>query len=143
MKGQMPISVRPSATASVALTPVWPSVIWILAMPRSEAADQLRIRLPVLTLQVTQKTVALADHHDQPPAGVIIMLVLAHVVGQRIDPLREQRDLHLRRAGVALMRAIFVDDIGLLIQRKSHGSRFSVGPSTGACLRKGFSVSID
>ena len=55
-------------------------------------------------LQVIQQPTSLTDHHQQPAARTVIFLVLLQMFGQVIDPLREQRDLHVSRAGILLMQ---------------------------------------
>lgn len=41
---------------------------------------------------------------------VVVVLVLAHVGGELVDALGEQRDLHLGGAGVPLVPGVFLDD---------------------------------
>ncbi len=38
-------------------------------------------------LEVIQQTPALADHHQQPTTGAVILYVLLEVIGQVINPL--------------------------------------------------------
>ena len=44
----------------------------------------------------------------------MILLVALQVLGQMIDPLRQQRNLDIRRTGVRLMKAISFYCVGLL-----------------------------
>ena len=48
-------------------------------------------------VEVIQQTPALANHHQQAPAGTVVFLELLQVLGQMIDPLRKQRDLDIGR----------------------------------------------
>jgi hypothetical protein len=54
-------------------------------------------------LEIVQQPAALADHHEQPAAGPVILQILLQVLGQVVDPLRQQRDLHVSRTGIALV----------------------------------------
>ena len=53
-------------------------------------------------------------------SDLMILRVRLEVVGERVDPLREERDLHLGRAGVGFVRAILGSDL-LLVE--THSSR--------------------
>ena len=52
---------------------------------------------------------ALADQLEQPSARPLIMLVRVEVFQQLVDPIRQQRHLHFRRAGVRLVDPVFLD----------------------------------
>ena len=56
-------------------------------------------------LEVVEQAAALADHHQQAAARVVVLLVRLEVLGQVGDALGQDRDLHLRRTGVALLVA--------------------------------------
>ena len=62
------------------------------------------ITVQVVVLQIFQQTPALADHHQQSAARTVILFVVLQMLGQMIDPLREQRDLHVRRPRVAIVQ---------------------------------------
>jgi hypothetical protein len=51
-------------------------------------------------LQIVEQAAALADHDQQATARAVIFLVGLQMVGQMVDAMREQRDLHIRRTGV-------------------------------------------
>jgi hypothetical protein len=55
-------------------------------------------------LQVIKEAAALADHHEQSATGAVILLVALQMLGQMVDPLREQRDLHIGGTGVLRVR---------------------------------------
>ena len=57
----------------------------------------------VRRLEIVQQPATLADHHEQPAAGPVILQILLQVLGQVVDPLRQQRDLHVGRTGIALV----------------------------------------
>ena len=69
---------------------------------QAEALDQRAVALDVDALQVAQEPAALADQQQQAAAAVVVVLVLTRVLGEVEDALREQRDLDLGGAGVAL-----------------------------------------
>ena len=51
--------------------------------------------LYILALEVVEQTSALRDHLEQAAPRVVIFLVCLEMLGQLLDPLAEQRDLHL------------------------------------------------
>src|SRR5438093_6153122 len=51
---------------------------------------------------------------------MVILRVLLEMVGQAVDALGQQRDLHLGRAGVALVGAELLDQTLLLVDSKRH-----------------------
>lgn len=54
------------------------------------------IPIDIGILEVIQQTAALTNHHEQPAARAMVLLILLEVFGQMIDSLREQRNLHVR-----------------------------------------------
>src|SRR3546814_4048649 len=74
----------------------------------AEAADHVGIAPLVLALEVVQEPAALADQHQQATAGVEVLLVALHVPGPVVDALRQQRDLPLGGAGLALLGGEFL-----------------------------------
>ena len=76
---------------------------------KSELADEFVIPLDVSTLEIVEQATALRDHLEEPPARVVVLLVSFEVLGEFVDALREQCDLHLRRTGVALVRLVLAD----------------------------------
>src|SRR4029078_2317582 len=56
---------------------------------------------------------------QQSAAPVVILGVPLVVLGEVLDAIREQRDLHFRRPGVVRVRAVLGDDVGL--GRERHG----------------------
>src|SRR5699024_2984826 len=64
---------------------------------QAEALDQRPVALDVGLLEVAQQALALADEQQQTTTGVVVVLVLARVLGELLDAVRQQRDLHLGR----------------------------------------------
>jgi hypothetical protein len=59
---------------------------------------------------------------------VMILLVLAQMLRKLVYARCQERDLHLRRAGVALVLGELPDDIGLCFLRQRHdGGQASTG----------------
>ena len=59
------------------------------------------ITAQVRVLQIFQQAPALADHHQQPATRTVVFFVGLQMLGQMVDPLREQGNLHVRRPRVA------------------------------------------
>ncbi len=64
-------------------------------------------------LQVFEQTAALADHHQQPAARAVVFFVGLQMLGQMVDALGEQRDLHVRRTRVLGVRFELVNRLCL------------------------------
>jgi len=73
-------------------------------MAQLELLRNRLITAHIRILQVIQQPTSLTDHHQQPASRTVIFLVLLQMFGQVIDPLREQRDLDVRRASILLMQ---------------------------------------
>src|ERR1700737_3854188 len=116
-------------------------------LPDAEPFDQLLVALGVLGLQIVEEPPPLADQLEQAAPRVVVLLVGLEMLGQVMDALGEQRDLHLGRAGVALVGAELLDDRGfpvLVMQRAlRHPASFDsprssagqAGGRAGAALR--------
>src|SRR5205823_6438257 len=78
---------------------------------QAELLDEGSIALEVVLLQVIQEAAALAYELEQPTSRVVVVLVGAQMLGQVVDPLRQHRDLDLRRTGVGLVAAVLRDDL--------------------------------
>jgi hypothetical protein len=78
------------------------------------------------SLQIIEQTPPLANHHEQSPAGAMILLIFLKVIGEMVDALRQQRNLDIRRAGIPLVelkitnRLRFCLHVFLLIRAISH-----------------------
>ena len=75
--------------------------------------DQCAIPLQVSLLEVVQEAAAAADQLQQPTARVMVLRVRAQVLRELVDPLREERDLDFRRAGVVPGSTMLADDLAL------------------------------
>src|SRR5690606_26617225 len=78
---------------------------------QTQALDQLTVAVDVLLLHVLEKAAAPADHQQQAAAAVVVVLVRLEVLGELGDAVRQQRDLHVGRPGVAVAGAVLGDDL--------------------------------
>ena len=68
--------------------------------PDTQLFDQPFVAREIARMQVVKQPTTLADQSQQSTARMMILLVHAEVLGQLVDPGREQRDLNFRRAAV-------------------------------------------
>src|SRR4051812_37783747 len=87
---------------------------------QAKLADQRAVALEIVLLQVVQETAATTDQHQQAAARVVVMLVLAQVLRQVVDAMRQQRNLDLGLPGVVLVLAELRDDLALLLCGHAH-----------------------
>ena len=87
-----------------------------LRMPSS--ANQLRVAVGVLALQVVEQAAALADELQQAAPGMVILDVGLEVFREVVDALAEERDLNFRGAGVGVVRAVGADHFSLTLVRQ-------------------------
>ncbi len=95
-------AAKPSATAPI-------SCLFAQTQFRYNSAVPLNIHLG----KVIQKIPSLAYHLQQAPAGVMVLLVGAQMLGQVVDPLGQYGDLYLGRTGVSLVTGILLNNLGL------------------------------
>src|SRR4029450_8684721 len=88
--------------------------------PQAQLLDQCSVTLEILTLQIVQEPAATTDEHEQPAARVVVLRVRPKVLGQLVDARREQRDLHLRGAGIGLSAAVLADDLLFRFLAEGH-----------------------
>src|SRR3954467_12087029 len=103
---------------------------WWCLLTDAEALDQVRVAVRVLALQVVEKSAALADQLQQAAARVMVLRVRLEMVGQIADALAEERNLHFRGSGVALMGSVAADDFGLAVLAQHDGRPSTNGPET-------------
>jgi hypothetical protein len=81
--------------------------------PQLELFRDRLVPARVRAMEIIQQAAALADHHEQSTAGTMVLLVLLQVLGEVVDPLREQRDLHVGRTGVLRMQPEILNHLRL------------------------------
>ena len=72
-------------------------------MAQAEVGDEGAVALDVSPLEVAQQAAALADHHQQPAAGMVILGMGLKMLGQVLDPVGQEGNLHLAGTGIGLM----------------------------------------
>src|SRR5437773_9901856 len=87
----------------------------------SELVDERAVALGGLVLEVLEQPSALADQHQEATPRVVVLGVLLEVIGETVDPFRQERDLDLRRPGVARVDAELLDQAPLLVDGQRHG----------------------
>jgi hypothetical protein len=87
---------------------------------QAQFLNQCAVPLQVPLLEVVQEPSAAADELQQPAARVVVLRVRAQMLGQLVDALGEQCDLHLGRAGVLAGPAVLADDLLLRFLRESQ-----------------------
>jgi hypothetical protein len=92
VRGEADRRVRPARRGSAA-APAGNGPV-LLADP--EAADQLRVAVRVLPLQVIEQAAALSDQLEQPAPRMVVLRVGLEVFRQIVDSLAEERDLNFR-----------------------------------------------
>src|SRR5438128_8126305 len=106
---------------------------------QAELGDEGAVAVDVGALEVAEQAPALADHHQQPAARVVVLAVRAQVLGQVVDALGEQRNLDLGGAGIAILATELADQLLLLLlgQRHQGGVKLaqcSLAASTSRCI---------
>src|SRR5690625_93605 len=77
---------------------------------QTELADQRPVAPDVDVREVLEQAATPADQQQEAPAAVVVVLVVFEMLGEVVDALGHQRDLHLRRAGVTLRAGMLGDD---------------------------------
>ena len=81
----------------------------------AELVDNRPVPPRILILQIFQESPPLPDQHQQAPPRVVILRVGLEMLGQSVDALGEERDLHLGRSCVALVRLELLDQALLAV----------------------------
>ena len=67
----------------------------------------------------------------------MVLVVVLEVILEGVDALRENGDLNLRRAGVSVLRSMFLDQLGLFFSSDGHLSSILATRQPGASGRAG------
>src|SRR4051794_12257553 len=89
-------------------------------LAKTQLRDECGVALAILLADVIEEGAALVDHHQQAAPAVIVLGVRLEMRGEVVDPLGEDRDLHLRRTGIALALGIVLDDFLLALGGHRH-----------------------
>ena len=91
----------------------------------AETADEFRVAIRVLALEVIEQPTAPADEHEQPSTRVMILRVGLEMVCEVGDALGEQRHLHFGGSGITLDTLVFRNDVSFLLYGDWHFGFFS------------------
>ena len=64
----------------------------------------------IFLLKIAEQISSVTDHFQHAAAAVMILWIVLEMLVERVDAIRQNRDLHLGRARVALMRRISRDN---------------------------------
>src|SRR3546814_3047294 len=92
----------------------------VILFPKPELGDEVGVAAFILFAQIVEQTATLVDHHQQAAAAVIVLCVRLEMRGQRVDAVGQDRDLHFRRSGVALVAGMVLDDFGFALGGNRH-----------------------
>jgi len=76
-----------------------------------ELLDYSRIPARIVLLQIYEMRLAIGHHAEKSAARMVILAVLPQMRGQFIDAPGQYGHLHLRRAGILVVDARFLDDL--------------------------------
>ena len=80
-------------------------------MTKFELLGHGLITVDVRVVQIIQQSSALADHHQQPAARTVILLVALQMLGQMVDALCEQGYLHVCGSSITLVKFEWFDGL--------------------------------
>jgi hypothetical protein len=84
--------------------------------------NQALVSIEIVVLKIIQEPSSLADKLQEAASGMVILNVSLEMLGEMLNTLAEQRDLHLRRAGVRLMKPKLLHDYLTLWLSNPHKS---------------------
>jgi hypothetical protein len=86
----------------------------------SEPSDDGPVARVVLLDQIGKKATALTDELEEAATRMVILGKASQVLREGLDPLRQERDLDLRAAGVAVDDGVLPDHLLLHLPRERH-----------------------
>jgi hypothetical protein len=89
-------------------------------LTNAQLSDDIEISLWILTPHIVEQTSATANQTQQASPGGVILAVSPHVLGQPINPLGQDGNLHLRRAGIGVGFLMVADNLGFSLFRDRH-----------------------
>src|SRR2546425_10164834 len=105
----------PYTTLFRSALPGTPSATPSALVAETQLVDELPIALQVGALQVLQQAAALAHHSEEAALPVEVLGVDPEVIGEAVDPLREQRDLDRGRPPVPCRLPVLPDRRRLVV----------------------------
>lgn len=79
-------------------------------LPEAKFADDVAVSLDVCPVQIGQMPASLPHQLEQSTLRVVVMFVLPHVYGELVDALRQDRNLHFRRASITRRAGVLFDN---------------------------------
>jgi len=67
-----------------------------MLLPQAKLVHDLTIPVEIIDPEILQMTPTLADHLEETPAGMMVLLVRLQMFGQVVDTPAQERDLNLR-----------------------------------------------
>src|SRR5579871_5094667 len=119
------------STGAVGRASKTPVPAHVSSAANAELVDDGLVTLLVLTLHVVEELAALAHHLEEPATRVVVLLVRLEVLGEVVDPLGQDRNLDLGRAGVVRFGGILLDERTLALRRDRHRASFLFGGESG------------
>jgi hypothetical protein len=92
----------------------------------SQPLNEALVSFKIVIFEIIQKPSSLADQLEKAASGMVILDVSLEMLGEVFNTLAKQRDLHLGRAGVRLMKPELLHNYLTLWLSNSHNLRFSI-----------------
>lgn len=86
----------------------------------AQLSDDIEIPLRIFTSDVVEQTSATTDQTQQAATRGIILAMGSHVLGQPIDALGQDGNLHLGRAGIGVRLLMLADYLCFSLFRDRH-----------------------
>src|SRR6202007_2831042 len=91
-----------------------------LLFAKTQLRDEIRVALTILVTEIVEQRPTLVDHHQQPAARMIVLLVVLEMLGQVADALGEDRDLNFGGTRIAFGAGMILDERFLALLRNRH-----------------------
>ena len=88
---------------------------WSSLLADAELGNDGLVALGIVFLEVVEQATPLADEHEKAAARAVVFLVRLEVLRQLANAFAEQGDLDFRTSGIALVRAVLVNEGFLLL----------------------------
>ena len=83
---------------------------WPGLLAQAELLDELLVAADIVFLDGFEEPLSLPDQLHEAGVGVEILLVVAEMLDEQVDPLRQQGHLDLRRARIGRVGLVLLDD---------------------------------
>lgn len=86
--------------------------------PQAESSYDLLITLDVLPAHIFEQGGPCSDHLQQATSGCVVFAMSLEMLGEVVNPLGQQGNLHFRGAGITLMRFKIGNDTFFFLLRQ-------------------------